>query len=81
MVHPEKRDGNMTAAARKSKYHHGDLREALISAAFDGISAAGADGFTMADACRIAGVSVLLAALAMGRRNVSGRRDERLSRK
>ncbi len=47
----------MTATARKSKYHHGDLREALIGAAFDGISAAGAEGFTMADACRIAGVS------------------------
>ncbi len=41
----------------KSKYHHGDLRETLISAAYTLISTHGADGFTLADACRISGVS------------------------
>ncbi len=44
-------------ATTKKSYHHGDLREALIKAAFEEISQSGAEGFTMADACRIAGVS------------------------
>jgi AcrR family transcriptional regulator len=38
-------------------YHHGNLREALISAALDLISKKGAAGFTFADAARAAGVS------------------------
>jgi AcrR family transcriptional regulator len=38
-------------------YHHGNLREALISAALDLISQKGAAGFTFADAARAAGVS------------------------
>ena len=38
-------------------YHHGNLREALISAALDLISKKGPAGFTFADAARWAGVS------------------------
>jgi AcrR family transcriptional regulator len=38
-------------------YHHGNLREALISAALDLISKKGPQGFTFADAARAAGVS------------------------
>src|SRR3954467_110882 len=42
--------------ARRS-YHHGNLREALITAALDLISKKGPAGFTFADAARILGVS------------------------
>ncbi len=45
------------AARQKARYHHGDLREALIAAAYQLVSEAGADGFSLADACRRAGVS------------------------
>ena len=38
-------------------YHHGNLREALIDAALELITAKGALGFTFADAARAAGVS------------------------
>lgn len=38
-------------------YHHGNLREALIKAALDLISAKGPAGFTFAEAARVAGVS------------------------
>jgi AcrR family transcriptional regulator len=38
-------------------YHHGNLREALITAALDLISKKGPAGFTFADAARAAGVS------------------------
>jgi AcrR family transcriptional regulator len=38
-------------------YHHGNLREALVSAALDLIAKKGAAGFTFADAARSAGVS------------------------
>ena len=41
----------------KDKYHHGDLREALIDASFTLISRDGAENFLLADACRLAGVS------------------------
>lgn len=40
------------------RYHHGDLRTALIDASVELVSTAGADGFTLKDASRIAGVSV-----------------------
>lgn len=46
-----------TAASGRKRYHHGALRSALITAAQQLIAEHGADGFTMADACRIAGVS------------------------
>ncbi len=42
---------------KKTGYHHGSLREALIDAAHELVSVSGTDGFTMADACRAAGVS------------------------
>ena len=41
----------------KSKYHHGDLREALLQASYDLVSMHGAENFTLAEACRLAGVS------------------------
>lgn len=42
---------------KKTGYHHGDLRGQLISAARDLIEEHGPDGFSMSDACRLAGVS------------------------
>ncbi|MET1413604.1 TetR/AcrR family transcriptional regulator [Roseibium sp. HPY-6] len=42
---------------KKSAYHHGDLRGQLISAARSLIEEHGPDGFSMSDACRLAGVS------------------------
>ena len=41
----------------KSKYHHGDLREALLHASYDLVAMHGAENFTLAEACRLAGVS------------------------
>ena len=46
-----------SAMEAKAKYHHGDLREALIAAAFELVSEHGVDKFSLADACRLAGVS------------------------
>jgi AcrR family transcriptional regulator len=43
---------------RASGQHHGDLRNALEEAALELISERGPRGFTMAEACRRAGVSV-----------------------
>jgi len=39
------------------RYHHGDLREALIQAALELVAARGLDGFSMREAARAAGVS------------------------
>src|SRR6516162_6185520 len=39
------------------RYHHGNLKEALLQAALDLIAQKGAAGFTFADAARMAGVS------------------------
>lgn len=50
------RPGLQTDAA-KGRYHHGDLREALITAAMELVLERGAENFTLADACRRAGVS------------------------
>jgi AcrR family transcriptional regulator len=50
----DKRDGE---GAGKRSYHHGNLREALIKAALDLITAKGPAGFTFAEAARAAGVS------------------------
>ena len=41
----------------KAGYHHGGLREALIAAAFQLVVEKGAENFSLADACRLAGVS------------------------
>ncbi len=45
------------AVRRKTAFHHGDLREALIAATRQLLVERGADGFSLADACRLAGVS------------------------
>lgn len=42
---------------QKDSYHHGGLREALITAAREQIAEHGVDNFSLADACRRAGVS------------------------
>ena len=42
---------------RRGKYHHGNLKEALIQAALELIAERGPSGFTFADASRSAGVS------------------------
>ncbi len=47
----------MDTSPKKTGYHHGDLREALICAAKQLIQEKGPEGFSMAEACRIAGVS------------------------
>lgn len=41
----------------KKKYHHGDLRDALLDAIRQLIERDGPDGFSIAEACRMAGVS------------------------
>ncbi len=41
----------------KDRYHHGDLRESLISATRALVVSHGAENFSLADACRFAGVS------------------------
>lgn len=46
-----------TALLTKKRFHHGDLREALIAATRELLIEHGPDGFTLADACRRAGVT------------------------
>src|SRR5262245_35816636 len=41
----------------KARYHHGELREALIDATRKLVEERGAENFTLADACRAAGVT------------------------
>ena len=41
----------------KDSYHHGELREALIRATRKLVEERGAEHFTLADACRVAGVT------------------------
>ncbi len=42
---------------KKVSYHHGDLRSGLIEATRQLVEDKGADGFSVSDACRLAGVS------------------------
>ncbi len=42
---------------KRMRYHHGQLREALIDAAHQLINLHGPEGFSLAQACRLAGVS------------------------
>ena len=42
---------------RKAHYHHGELRDALIRATRELVEQRGAENFTLADACRVAGVT------------------------
>jgi AcrR family transcriptional regulator len=46
-----------TAVRPKQLFHHGDLREALIAATRELLIEHGSDGFTLANACRRAGVT------------------------
>lgn len=41
----------------KTRYHHGDLRDQLLEAVRELVELHGPDGFSIADACRLAGVS------------------------
>ena len=41
----------------KAKYHHGDLKEALVQAAYTLIARDGVDSVLLSDACKLAGVS------------------------
>jgi AcrR family transcriptional regulator len=56
-----KTDGRRTNAGALSRspsaYHHGDLQDALIAATEDILAAQGAEGFTLREAARRAGVS------------------------
>lgn len=49
--------GKSDDSGARRTYHHGNLREALVKAALDLISAKGPAGFTFAEAARSAGVS------------------------
>jgi len=48
---------NRAAELAKSRYHHGDLRAGLIEATRRLVEEKGPDGFSVSDACRLAGVS------------------------
>ncbi len=48
---------NGEALGKRKSYHHGQLKEALIAAAAQLVEEKGAENFSMADACRLAGVS------------------------
>ncbi len=58
MAQAEKqREKKRTVVRSKKSFHHGDLREALIAATRELLIEHGPDGFTLADACRRAGVT------------------------
>ena len=58
MAQAEKqREKKRTAVRSRKSFHHGDLREALIAATRELLIEHGPDGFTLADACRRAGVT------------------------
>ncbi|MEL6573019.1 MAG: TetR/AcrR family transcriptional regulator [Pseudomonadota bacterium] len=50
-------DTNDDTTLRKAGYHHGDLRAGLIEATRQLVEQNGPDGFSVSDACRLAGVS------------------------
>jgi AcrR family transcriptional regulator len=43
--------------SQKARYHHGDLKEALVQAAYTLVSRDGAENFLLSEACKLAGVS------------------------
>ena len=51
------RKSSANKVRRKAHYHHGELREALIRATRELVEQRGAENFTLADACRVAGVT------------------------
>lgn len=62
MKNAEKIEGSGSASdetetLRKAGYHHGDLRAGLIEATRRLVEEKGPDGFSVTDACRLAGVS------------------------
>ncbi|HEX2839653.1 TetR/AcrR family transcriptional regulator [Hyphomicrobium sp.] len=58
MAQAKRQSAKKTTAVRaKKSFHHGDLREALIAATRELLIEHGPDGFTLADACRRAGVT------------------------
>ena len=64
---PEKRKKKLPAKpVPKDRYHHGDLRRALIDAAVDLIRSDGVAGCTLREAARRAGVSRLILMSANG---------------
>lgn len=50
-------DTTAPAVRRKAGFHHGDLRGALIAATRQLMESRGPENFSLADACRLAGVS------------------------
>ena len=50
-------DKNVPAGLKKASYHHGALRSGLIEATRQLVEEKGVDGFSVSDACRLAGVS------------------------
>ena len=56
-VHNPKAASPEEPKLRKSGYHHGDLRAGLIEATRRLVEEKGPDGFSVSDACRLAGVS------------------------
>ena len=54
---PRARARRVTPPARRDRYHHGELRRALIDAALDLTRSQGPGTFTFADLCRRVGVS------------------------
>ena len=53
---PEPR-GSRDRPKPKTRYHHGDLKEALLLAAYALVAERGAENFLLSDACKRAGVS------------------------
>jgi len=49
---------NVPKKLKGGSYHHGDLKEALVAAALDLVDRKGPKGFSLAEVCRQAGVSV-----------------------
>lgn len=47
----------IAAVQSKSRYHHGDLKEAMVLASYDLVRRDGAENFKLSDACQLAGVS------------------------
>lgn len=52
-----KQTTNQAKPRAKPRYHHGDLRQALIDATRQLVVERGAESFSLADACRVAGVT------------------------
>jgi AcrR family transcriptional regulator len=54
---PRKESGRTPAGPRRDRYHHGDLRRALVEAALELVQREGPRGLTLRAAARLAGVS------------------------